>query len=71
MIRHGENGLLGGFFDVDRLTELALQVLDDPAAYRHLGEAGMHQIQENYRLDKMLPRMLDLYERTLNKHRGG
>lgn len=70
MIRHGENGLLGGFFDVDRLTELALQVLDDPPAYRHLGEAGMHMIQENYSLDKMLPKMLDLYERTLNKHRG-
>ncbi len=65
MIRHGENGLLAGFYDVDRLTELALQVLDDPAAHRPLGEAAMQMIHERYTLEKCLPQMLELYEDTL------
>ena len=40
MIGHEENGLLAAFYDVDRFVEQALAVLDDPAAYRHLGQAG-------------------------------
>ncbi len=66
MIRHGETGLLGGFYDVDRLTELALEVLDDPPAFRHLGDAGASLIRERYSLDLCLQQMLQLYESTLN-----
>ncbi|QEH35606.1 Spore coat protein SA [Aquisphaera giovannonii] len=61
LIAHGENGLLGGFFDVEALAELSLRVLRDPASHRHLGEAGMRTIRERYALEKCLPRMLDLY----------
>jgi len=64
MIRPGETGLLADFFDVDGLTEKALEVLDDPEKYRYLGENGAKMIEESYSLEKMLPKMLDLYERT-------
>jgi glycosyltransferase involved in cell wall biosynthesis len=67
MITHGENGLLADFFDIDAQTELALQVLDDPEKHRFMGEAGARMIQEKYALDKCLPQMLDLYERTCNE----
>ena len=66
MIRHGENGLLAGFFDVDRFSELALEVLADPEAFRHLGRAGAEMIERDYSLDVSLPRMLDLYERAVS-----
>jgi len=66
MIQHGENGLMADFFDVDGLTELALKVLDDPEAHRYMGEAGAKMIRESYSLEKNLPKMLELYERTLN-----
>jgi glycosyltransferase involved in cell wall biosynthesis len=66
MITHGQNGLLADFYDVDRFTELALQVLDAPEAHRKLGQAGIEMIQDRYSLEKCLPRMLDLYQRTLN-----
>jgi glycosyltransferase involved in cell wall biosynthesis len=66
MIKHGENGFLADFFDVEGLTQQALQVLEDPEQYRHLGEAGASMIRERYALDKCLPQMLDLYERTCN-----
>lgn len=65
MIKHRENGLLADFFDVDGLTDLALEVLEDPEQYRHLGQAGAKMIEESYSLNRMLPRMLELYEQTL------
>jgi glycosyltransferase involved in cell wall biosynthesis len=69
VIRHEENGLLAGFFDVDGLTREALRVLADPEQYRPLGQAGIRLIEEQYSLEKKLPEMLDLYERTLRKAR--
>ena len=66
MIRHEENGLLAGFFDVDRFSELALEVLADPEAFRYLGQAGAEMIQRDYSLDVSLPRMLELYERAVS-----
>lgn len=65
MIEHEKNGLLAGFYDVDRLTELALNVLDDPATYRPLGQAGVEMVHEKYSLARKLPEMLDLYERVV------
>lgn len=67
MIEHERNGLLAGFYDVDGLAKQALRVLDDPAAYRPLGQAGESMIRDRYSLEKMLPRMLDLYERAVSK----
>ncbi len=66
MIQHGENGLMADFFDIDGLSELALKVLDDPEGHRYMGEAGAKMIRESYSLEKNLPKMLELYERTLN-----
>jgi glycosyltransferase involved in cell wall biosynthesis len=65
VIRHEQNGLLAGFFDVDGLTRQALRVLDDPGQFRPLGEAGVRLIDEHYSLEKKLPEMLALYQRTL------
>ena len=46
--------------------ELALAVLDDPAAYRRqLGQAGLATIHEKYDLDVVLPKMIALYERAI------
>lgn len=63
MIRHGENGLLAGFFDVDRFVELALDALDHPERHAPLRERAHAMIRDEYALDRVLPRMLKLYER--------
>ena len=67
MIEDGKNGLLVDFFDIDRFTELALRVLDDPEAYRPLGQAGEEIIRRDYSLRNTLPRMLELYNRTISR----
>jgi glycosyltransferase involved in cell wall biosynthesis len=68
LITHEQTGLLAGFFDVERLITLALRVLDDPAAHRHLGTAGRALIEERYTLKQTLPQMLALYRRVLDAH---
>ena len=64
LIRHGENGLLAGFFDVDGLTELSLKVLREPDHCRQLGDAGMRDIHDRYSLQCTLPNLLSLYEQV-------
>jgi glycosyltransferase involved in cell wall biosynthesis len=64
MIRHEENGLLTDFFDVDAMVETADRVLDDPPAFRRLGQAGTAMIQEHYTLDACAMKMLALYQET-------
>ncbi len=65
MVKHGETGYTADFFDVDGFTEIAMTVLDDPEKHRHLGQAGAKLIQDGFSLEKMLPKMLNLYEQTI------
>jgi glycosyltransferase involved in cell wall biosynthesis len=65
MIRHGENGLLVDFFDVDGFAAQIERVLDSPDEFRPLGAAGVAMIRERYSLEVCLPRMLELYEAAL------
>jgi glycosyltransferase involved in cell wall biosynthesis len=69
LITHGENGLLADFYDVDGLGGQALQVLRDPAAHRHLGDAGAGLVRERFTLARTLPRIADFYQRVV-EHRG-
>ena len=64
MITPGETGLLADFFDVDGFVQTAHAVLDDPPAYRPLGQAGTNLIRARYSLDVCLPQMLELYEQV-------
>ncbi len=67
VIRHGQNGLLCDFFDVDGFTETALEVLKDPAAYRQLlGQAAQETIEERYSMNAVFPQMIEIYEAVLN-----
>jgi len=68
MIQHEENGLLVDFFDVEGLANLAGQVLDAPAEYKHLGQAGTDLIQERYSMEVCLPQMLKLYEDAIHSY---
>jgi glycosyltransferase involved in cell wall biosynthesis len=66
IIQHEHNGLLADFFDVDGLTREALRVLDEPARYRPLAEAGVRLIDEKYSLARTVPQMLSFYRRTVD-----
>ena len=64
VLQHEYNGLLADFFDVDGLTRHALRVLDAPAEFAPLAEAGVRTIDEKYSLAQTIPQLLDLYRRV-------
>jgi glycosyltransferase involved in cell wall biosynthesis len=66
-IRDGENGLLGDFFDVDALAGGAIDVLQNPAAYRELGIRGRQFIEQHYSLDKTFPQIWNFFQRVMGR----
>ena len=69
VIRNNQNGLLRNFFDVEGLALLALKVLEEPGAYRHLGRAARKTILEKYSLPVILPRLTSFYEGVAGRTR--
>jgi glycosyltransferase involved in cell wall biosynthesis len=64
MIRDGENGLLADFFDAEAMAKKAIPALRDPGAFRPLGRAAEEMITSQYSLEAVLPKMIDMYEKT-------
>jgi glycosyltransferase involved in cell wall biosynthesis len=64
VIEPGVNGLVEPLFDVDCLTETALRVLDDPAAFAELGRAARRTVEERYSLEVAVPELRDYFERV-------
>ena len=64
VVTDGENGRLAGFFDVDALCSLVLELLEDDAQRATLAHAARATVAERYSLDATMPRMLELYERA-------
>ena len=67
MIDDGRNGLLCGFSDVEGFAAKGVDVLRDPGAFRHLGEAAVARIHDQYAIDVILPRLARLFEQTVEK----
>ena len=69
VIRHEGNGLLAGFFELDRLTKEALRVIENPGAFRaELGKAGEQLIDERYALTRTLPQLISFFERVTQRN---
>lgn len=69
VIDHEVNGLLADFYDVEGLSDQALRVLRDPEAFRPLGRAGIELILSQYSMEAIMPRMLQLYNDTMDQYR--
>ena len=67
VIRHGENGLLNDFNDVEGFARQAISVLRDPRAFRPLGRAGAEMVRQRYSLDYCLPRLAKFYRRAVSQ----
>ncbi|MCB2115787.1 MAG: glycosyltransferase family 4 protein [Rhodobacteraceae bacterium] len=65
VIRHGENGQLVDFFDVQGWSAALIAALDNPAAADPLRAAARKTIVEGYDLSRVcLPRLIDFVEGT-------
>lgn len=64
VIRHRENGLLGGFFDVEGLADQAVAALEDPSSFADLRSSARRTIESAYALDLTHGALRGLIERT-------
>ncbi|MFM7314614.1 MAG: glycosyltransferase [Cyanobium sp.] len=70
VIRHGENGLLVDFFDVDGIADRVAAVLEDPAAHAPLRAAARATAVDRFDLRRVcLPQLLSLVDRLLAESR--
>jgi len=65
MVEDGPNGRLCGFFDVEAFAALAVEMLRDPGAFRHLGQEAAAGIRRDYAIEVTLPRLARLFEQTV------
>src|SRR5439155_22777746 len=63
VIENEKHGLLADFFDVDRMAEVAVKVLREPQAYKHLGKAGAELIRQKYSTETVMPQFAEYFER--------
>jgi glycosyltransferase involved in cell wall biosynthesis len=63
LIEPGVNGLVEALPDVEGLTATALRVLDNPAEYQPLAQAGRQRIESQYSLEVCHPKLKDYFER--------
>lgn len=70
-IEHGRNGLLAPFFEPEAFAEQAIRVLDDPAAFRPLGESARGTVLERASLDVCHGKLRSLLERVAGREPRG
>jgi glycosyltransferase involved in cell wall biosynthesis len=67
VIEPGYNGLVEPLFDTERLAETALRVVDDPAAFRPLGQAARALMEEKYSIEVAVPELKEYFERMAGR----
>lgn len=63
VVRAGETGLLVPIGDKKALAAAIRDLIDDPNLARRLGEGGRARVESEFRVDDMVARFADLYER--------
>jgi glycosyltransferase involved in cell wall biosynthesis len=67
VIQPGRNGLVEPLFDTEGWVETALKVLEDPYAYRPLGQSARALMEEKYSIDATIPGLKDYFERMASR----
>lgn len=66
VIRPGVDGLLCSVKEPDKLTDLAIELIDDPAKRNRLAAQARVRVSENFSLEKMVKSLEDLYYDVLS-----
>ncbi|MFQ5427985.1 MAG: glycosyltransferase family 4 protein [Thermodesulfobacteriota bacterium] len=69
-LAHGKTGYLAECRDVKDLARKITLVLKDKDRARTMGLKGYKRVQEKYTMDVYLPRLLDIYESTIDAKRS-
>jgi glycosyltransferase involved in cell wall biosynthesis len=67
LVRPGESGMLVRQGDVEGLAGALLQLSEDPALAKRLGEGGRRRVREKFNEPDVAARILRIYEHSLNE----
>ncbi len=63
VIRHGDNGLLVDFRDVEGLSKKLLDILENPSKYIHIRKSARKTVEKNYELQACIRDRLKLIDK--------
>jgi glycosyltransferase involved in cell wall biosynthesis len=70
IVEDGKTGLLYEPGNITELTERIRMLWQNPALCRQLGDAGKRKLQEEYAVDRLLDRLLAIYEKVIMEGEG-
>jgi glycosyltransferase involved in cell wall biosynthesis len=70
IVEDGINGLLYEPGNVDKLTDRIRTLWQNPALCQKLGEAGKRKVLEGYAAERLLDRLLGIYENVIMENEG-
>jgi L-malate glycosyltransferase len=65
VVLEGENGYLVEVGDIESMATRAVELLEDDAKRRRMGERGRQWALEHYNTERVIPQYIDLYQRVL------
>ena len=66
VIRHGKDGYLAEVGDLETMVEYCLKILTDEDLAEKMGKKARMRVLEKFTTDKVVPRYVSLYRRTLS-----
>lgn len=69
VIRHGFNGMLCPFDDVDLWAHRAVQIIDEPEKHAHLGVAAEKDANDRFHISAVAPRYLEIFQTAISRRR--
>jgi len=70
IIEDGKSGLIVSGPEVQEISEAVARILRDHNFARRLGEAGRVRVMENFSADRMVERIVEIYDEVLREHQA-
>lgn len=67
VIRHGHNGLLCPYEDIHQWARMAVEVIDAPELYAHLGANAEIDANERFHISKVARSYLDIFQMAISR----
>ena len=70
LVKEGVAGYTAEVGDIDRMSQLVLQIVQDPRMKEKLSKSSREYAFVNFHVDKIIPQYLHLYEKVLSQSNG-
>ena len=65
LIQDDITGLRANWGDIDSFVEQCVRLTTDQALWKHISQEGSKSVKENYTIERMADRVMDVYQETI------